>query len=99
MASKVKYAPSLFNGQDDTECYLCGSNTYVQRHECFFGRAYRNKSKKYGCWCNVCMKCHDKIHFGKDKFLDIKLKQEAQKRFEEIYSHEKFIEIFDKNRL
>ena len=92
------YHPSLFADQNDIYCYVCGSTQYVTRHEIFFG-PYRQKSKEYGCWCNVCMKCHDKIHFGKDHSLDIKLKQKAQKRFEEIYSHEKFIEVFDKNRL
>lgn len=93
------YAPSLFWGQDDTECYVCGSNQYVTRHEIFYGRAYRDKSKRFGCWCNLCMSCHDKVHFGKDHSLDLKLKQEAQKKFEKYYNHEQFMEEFDKNRL
>ena len=99
MAKQVKYEPSLFDNQDDTSCYVCGSNIYVQRHECFYGRAYRNKSKKYGCWCNLCMACHDKVHFGKDHSLDFKLKQDAQRLFEKKYSHEFFMNEFDKNRL
>ena len=99
MAKQVKYHPSLFYEQDDTSCYVCGSNQYVQRHEIFFGRAYRNKSKEYGCWVNLCSACHDKVHFGKDHSLDERLKKEAQKRFEEIYSHQNFMMEFDKNRL
>ena len=96
---KNGYAPSLFWGQDDTECYICGSGIYVTRHEVFFGRAYRSKSKQFGCWVNLCSACHDKVHFGKDHSLDIRLKKEGQKRFEEVFSHEKFMAEFDKNRL
>lgn len=96
---KNGYSPSLFCGQDDTECYVCGSNQYIQRHEIFYGRAYRTKSKHYGCWVNLCSACHDKVHFGKDRSLDLKLKQEGQKMFEEIFCHKIFMEVFDKNRL
>ena len=45
------------------------------------------------------MKCHDKVHFSKDHSLDERLKKEGQKRFEEIFNHEKFMEEFDRNRL
>ena len=93
------YHPSLFMDQDNTECYVCGSNIYIQRHEIFYGRAYRDKSKRFGLWINLCSACHDKVHFGKDHSLDIRLKQEGQKRFEEVFSHEKFMAEFDKNRL
>jgi hypothetical protein len=98
MGKQLKYHPSLFYGQEDIECYVCGSTQYIQRHEVFYG-PYRQKSKKYGLWVNLCMKCHDQVHFGKDRTIDNMLKQEAQKRFEEIYNHEKFMEEFDKNRL
>ena len=94
-----KYHISLFIDQDDTDCYVCGSTQYVQRHEVFYGRAYRDKSKKYGTWVNLCMKCHDKVHFGKDHSLDIELKKKAQRLFEEVYGHDRFMQEFDKNRL
>lgn len=95
----VKYHPSLFYGQEDIECYVCKSNQYIQRHEVFYGRAYRDKSKQYGTWVNLCSACHNRVHFGKDHSLDIRLKKEAQKLFEEVHSHEKFMTVFDKNRL
>ena len=93
------YQPSLFYGQNDTQCFLCGSRQYINRHEIFFGSAYRKKSQRYGLWVNVCMSCHDKIHFGKDHSLDEHLKKQGQKRFEEFFSREKFMEEFGKNRL
>ena len=99
MAKKqVKYSPSLFSGQDDKYCFVCGSTQYVQRHEIFFG-AYRNKSKEYGLWLNLCSSCHDKTHFAKDHSLDIKLKQLGQAKFEETHTREEFMSLFGKNRL
>jgi len=98
MGKQLKYHPSLFYGQEDTECYFCGSMINIQRHEIFYG-PYRQKSKQYGLWVNLCSACHDQVHFGKDRTIDNMLKQEGQKRFEEIYNHEKFMEEFDKNRL
>ena len=40
---------------------------------------------------------NDGIHFNKE--LDIKVKQIAQMRFEEIYSRDKFMEVFGRNYL
>lgn len=103
MAKQLKYSESILavkgQKQDDTHCCLCGSTQYVQRHEIFYGRAYRQKSKKYGLWVNVCQACHDKIHFGKDHSIDRKLKQGAQECFEELYGHTLFMTEFDKNYL
>lgn len=95
---QVKYAPSLFDNQNDLKCYECGSYWRIQRHEIFYG-PYRQKSKAYGLWINLCQECHDQVHNGRDRSLDTKLKQAGQKRFEEIYNHEKFMMEFDKNRL
>ena len=106
--ARVKYHPSLFIDQDDTTCYAkdlkekskhCSKSGIINRHEIFYGRSYRDKSKKYGLWVCLCYECHEKVHFGKDHSLDIKLKQEGQKRFEEVHSHELFMYEFDKNRL
>ena len=54
---------------------------------------------KYGCVIPVCFSCHEKIHNNHD--LDIKLKQECQKRFIEVYEAtiDDFIDIFRKNYL
>ena len=45
------------------------------------------------------MGCHDQVHFAKDHSLDVKLKQEAQIKFEQLHGHDKFMEVFNKNRL
>ena len=105
---KVNYKPSIFDGQDDMECFACtleerhekcSTSGVIDRHEIFYGDAYRWKSIKYSLWVNLCRHCHDKVHFGKDHSLDLKLKELGQRKFEEIYGHDKFKEEFDKNWL
>lgn len=98
---RVRYAPSLFYGQEDVKCYLCGSYHDITRHEIFFGRAYRDNSKQYGLWVNLCGDCHWEVHNGKDHSKDVRLKQEGQKRFEEVHhgNRNKFMYLFGKNRL
>ena len=95
---KIKYNPSIFEGQDDIYCAECGSTQYVTRHEIFFGND-RDRSKHWGCWINLCSACHDKLHFGKSKTLKVKWQRECQKKFEELYGHKKFMFVFRKNYL
>ena len=94
----LKYSESLFTNQNDTECFECGSRVYVQRHEIFFGRN-RSNSIKYGCWVNLCMSCHDKVHFGKDPSLKEKLQKLCQRKFETRYGRDYFMKVFGKNYL
>lgn len=37
------------------------------------------------------------VHF--DKALDLQLKQECQRRFEALYGHDTFMEVFGRNYL
>lgn len=89
-----KYAPSIIS--DEPYCFLCGGTGYLQRHEIFFGRNRQN-SKKYGTWVNLCMACHDKVHFSKDPKLKIKLWEIGQRKFEEKYSKKAFFNVFGKD--
>ena len=104
----MKYAKSLFDNQDDYKCFAsdlkerhkdCGKSGVINRHEIFYGRAYRDKSIKYGLWVNLCYACHEKVHCGKDHSLDEKLKQLGQTKFEETHTREEFMSLFGKNRL
>ena len=104
----VKYAPSLFEGQDDRHCFAkemgiesdnCGNSYKIDRHEIFFSRAYRDKSKIYGLWVNLCSDCHYEVHNGLDDSLNKTLKKLGQMKFEEVYDHESFMKEFNKNRL
>ena len=85
---------------DMHKCYITGSTLNIHIHEVFFG-AFRNKSIKYGCCVPLRADYHNMsshgVHF--DRELDLKLKCECQRKFEEIHGHEKFMEVFKKNYL
>ena len=82
-------------------CYICETPINLHKHHIFEGTGRRKLSEKYGCWCFLCANHHNMsdmgIHFN--YFLDIKLKQEAQHRFNEVYSDLNFLQIFGKNYL
>lgn len=82
------------------ECYLC-SGRASEEHHCIYGTANRKLSEKYGLKVYLCINCHrtgnKAVH--KNYFTDIKLKQIAQKMFENKYSHEEYMQIFRKNYL
>ena len=86
---------------NNKECLVCGSTYNLHKHHIFYGYANRKLSEKYGCWCYLCARHHnmsnDGVHFHKP--MDIKLKQHAQKRFNEVYPELDFMQIFGKNYL
>lgn len=87
---------------DMNHCYLCGKYVSAERgnrniHEVFFGSANRKKSITWSCCVPLCIECHNRVHHDHD--VDWKLKQECQKRFEELYGFIKFTEVFKRNYL
>ncbi len=91
---------------DFTHCFLCKkfldkSKCEINRHEVFYGTGNRIMSIKYKLVVPLCDNCHtiDNLAIHNNYFTDLKLKQLAQKAFEELYSHEKFIEIFKNSYL
>lgn len=82
-------------------CIICGSMRGIHKHEAFFGTANRKLSIKYGLVVPLCYNCHtgSNIAVHRNYFADIKIKQIAQKAFEEKYSHEEFMKVFKKNYL
>ena len=85
---------------DLKHCYLC-EKLATCKHEAFFGTADRKLSMKFGLVFPLCDNCHtaENTAVHNNYFTDIKLKQIAQRKFEEKYSHEEFMEIFKKNYL
>ena len=81
------------------KCFVCGTEQNLHIHEIFFGTANRKLSIKYGCCVSLCSRHHnmskDGVHQNRE--LDLRLKQLAQKRFEEEYPNESFLRIFGRN--
>ncbi len=85
--------------QKEKKCWLCGTTIDLHRHHVFGGSANRAKSEKYGLTVYLCAPHHNMsasgVHF--DKAFDRQLKAWAQGKFEEIYGHEKFMDVFGRN--
>ncbi|MEN6487271.1 MAG: hypothetical protein ABFD66_00055 [Smithella sp.] len=86
--------------QDHKECYLTGSVNDLHKHH-VFGGSNRKNAEKWGCWVWLRADYHNMsnhgIHFN--KALDLTIKQDTQKRFEQLHGHKKFMEIFGRNYL
>lgn len=84
------------------KCAICGrSNAHL--HEVFYGKNRQN-SIKYKMQIRLCYWCHEGdekhkegVHYN--PVFDFMLKQKFQKKFEQEWSHEKFMQVFGKNYL
>ena len=83
--------------QDEKQCFITGSQTQLDRHHVYAG-ARRKASEKYGCWVWLRHDVHMELH-DRNKALDKMLRRSCQERFEEIYSHEEFMDVFGKSYL
>lgn len=76
------YAPSILQ-TDAGLCYVCWRHTETARHEIFFGKGRREKSKRLGLWANLCPRCHHLAH--NEYKYNLNLKQNAQEAAMEVY--------------
>ena len=88
--------------QDKKESYISGSIYNLEEHHIFFGTANRKVSEKNGLKVWLTSEEHRGTYgvhgkFGRD--LDIKLKQDAQRKYEETHTREDFIKLIGKNYL
>lgn len=84
--------------QERRECWVCGT-TQVEEHHCFNG-PNRHISDKYGLTIYLCHEHHTGdtgVHF--DPVLRLKVKREAQRKFEAVHGNEEFMRIFGRNYL
>lgn len=85
---------------NEKECLVCGTVYNIHKHH-IYGGPNRKLSEKYGCWCYLCARHHNMsdagVHFNRT--LDLKLKQQCQKTFEEKHTRQEFMSIFGRNWL
>jgi len=88
--------------QDEKKCYFTGARSGLHRHH-IFGSFNRDNSEKYGLWVwlrwdrHIADSPHRTPH--NDAEIDLMLKREAQRKFEESHTREEFMQIFGKNWL
>lgn len=86
--------------QKKKECWVCGTELGLHDHHIIFGTANRRKSEKYGLKVWLCPQHHNMSGAGvhHNRVLDLKLKQMAQRHYEEyIGTREAFIIDFGKS--
>lgn len=87
--------------QTSKECWFCGRSDELHVHHVIYGQGYKKMSDKYGLTVWLCPKHHnmsnDGVHFNKAR--DLELKQYAQKKFEQKYSHELWMQEIGRNYL
>lgn len=100
--------------QDTKECYLCRMeaekmgyfgrlpDTGLDKHHFIHGNANRQHAERYGLYAYMCRERHhvygpEAPHQNPE--VDLMLKRIAQQAFEDIYGHDKYMEIFQKNFL
>ena len=83
--------------QDDRVCFITGCTQDLDRHHVLHG-IRRKSAEKYGCWVWLRHDLHMELH-DRNKELDRMLERACQERFEEIYSHQEFMDIFGKSYL
>lgn len=82
--------------QTEKKCYVTGAEYNLDLHHCMPGVANRKLSDKWGLVVWLRHDIHMDLH-DRDKELEIRLKQDAQRAFEKLYGHDKWMSIFRKN--
>lgn len=91
--------PSIL--QCEKYCYISGSERDLHLHHIYHGTGLRKISDENGFWCYLNYKYHNGsnkgVHFNRD--LDLHLKRECQKKFEETHTRAEFMALIGKNYL
>lgn len=89
--------------QTEKECYLTGSTYNLHKHHIYFGNPGRKISEKNGFWVYLTGALHnqsnDGVHGKNGHELDLKLKRDCQRKFEETHSREEFMKLIGRNYL
>ena len=87
--------------QKEKECYLCGSTLNLECHHVLFGRGLRPIADKLGLKVWLCPLHHRHSTEGVhgNRTLDLKLKQIAQKKYEETHTRSEWMERIKRNYL
>ena len=82
--------------QERRECWVTHQTGGLHKHHIFFGNGKRELSEKYGLFVWLRADWHNMSDYGVhfNPALDLELKQEGQRRFQEVYGRDGFYRIF-----
>lgn len=88
--------------QSEKKCYITGSTYNLHRHHIFAG-GRRQISEREGFWVYLIGQLHnqsnDGVHGKNGHALDLKLKQDCQRKYEETHSREEWMLLLGKSYL
>ena len=88
--------------QSEKKCYITGSTYNLHRHHIFAG-GRRQISEREGFWVYLIGQLHNQsnegVHGKNGHALDLKLKQDCQRKYEETHSREEWMLLMGKNYL
>ena len=91
---------SILQDMDEPRCYVCGCQRNLEVHHAMHGTANRSLATKYNLVVWLCRDHHTgRIGVHSDIILDERIKKDAQRAFEKIYGHSKWMQVFRKNYL
>lgn len=86
--------------QSDKQCYICGSNQWLEEHHCY-GGANRKLSEKYGLKVWLCHYCHNEppngIHHNAEHNRLLKAQVQKLAMIHYKWSLEDFRRLFGKS--
>ena len=88
--------------QDKKESYISGTVYGLEEHHIYFGTGRRKISEKNGFKVWLTYEEHkgtDGVHGKNGHELDLKLKQECQRKYEENHTRDEFIRLIGKSYL
>lgn len=89
--------------QDKKECYITGTTYNLHKHHIYFGNPGRKISEANGFWVWLTGALHNQsnegVHGKNGHALDLMLKQDCQRKFEETHSRDEFMRLICKNYL
>ena len=87
--------------QTEKECYVCHGTLNLECHHVLFGRGMRPIADKLGLKIWLCAYHHRDSKEGVhgNRTLDLKLKQIAQKTYEQNHSHDEWMKHIKRNYL
>ncbi len=88
--------------QDKKECYLTCRTDNLHKHHIFFGTANRKVSEDNGFWIWLTGEWHNQdsrkdIHSNMQ--LDLRVRMQCQRKYEETHSRQEFRKLIGKNYL
>jgi hypothetical protein len=88
--------------QSEKKCYITGSTYNLHRHHIFAG-GRRQLSEREGFWVYLIGHLHnqsnDGVHGKNGHALDLQLKQDCQRKYEETHSREEWMLLMGKSYL